>query len=492
MKLKDVLASVPVERINGNKEAQILGVSYTSKKIQPGYLFGALKGEKTDGMRFIQEASLKGAMAFLSEDPAPANFAKTWIQTPDAREALALCSANFYSHPSKKMKIVGITGTKGKTTLTYLLEAILKKARTLPGVIGTISYRLPNKEISAERTTPEAPDLQRMLAEMLEAGASHCLIEVSSHALELKRVMGIEFDVVVFTNLSGEHLDYHHSMENYFEAKKKLFLINQAKKRMAVINSDDPWGKKLMAEIPLGVVTYGLEPSAIIRGENHKLSEEGVELSVRFPGGHLPLCSPLLGRPNLYNILAATAVALTLRVPHPAIREGIASLRGVPGRFEKIRNSRGLHIFVDYAHTDDALRNLLETVQAQSPRRIILVFGAGGDRDKTKRERMGRVAGVLASWTILTSDNPRSEDPLAIISDIEKGIKKTGENKYEIQSERREAIKRALALGKEGDTILVAGKGHEDYQIIAEKILPFNDAEVIRETLQEMEEHDIG
>lgn len=492
MRLKDILAGVPICEISGDEKKEVKGISYTSKKIQKGFLFAALKGERTHGIRHVQEALFKGAKAFLSEEPVPLNFLETWIETPDAREALAICSANFYSHPSKKMKVVGITGTKGKTTLTYLLEAILKTSRSLPGVIGTVSYRLLDREISSERTTPEAPDLQRMLAEMVENGATHCLIEVSSHALEMKRVTGIEFDVVVFTNLSGEHLDYHQSMENYFQAKKKLFLFNQNKKRMAVINTDDPWGKKLISEIPLGVITYGLDPSAIIRGDKFKLSEEGVQLSVKFPGGALPLRSPLLGRPNLYNILAAVAVSLTLNIPHSVIKEGIASLKGVPGRFEKIKNSRGLHIFVDYAHTDDALRNLLETVQEQSANRIILVFGAGGDRDKAKRERMGRVAGALADWTILTSDNPRSEDPQAIISDIEKGIKKTGENKYEIQPDRRKAIKRALALGKREDYILVAGKGHEDYQIIGDKVLPFKDAEVIRESLQEMEERDIG
>jgi UDP-N-acetylmuramoyl-L-alanyl-D-glutamate--2,6-diaminopimelate ligase len=492
MKLKDVLAGVPDCEIIGDEKVEIRGISYTSKKIQNGFLFAALRGERTHGIRHIQEALLKGAKTFLSEESVPQNFPETWVKAPDAREALALCSANFYSHPSKRMKIVGITGTKGKTTLTYLLEAILKSSRCIPGVIGTISYRFLDKEIPPERTTPEAPDLQRMLAEMAEDGATHCLIEVSSHALEMKRVAGIEFDVVVFTNLSGEHLDYHQSMENYFQAKKKLFLFNQNKKRMAVINTDDSWGKKLISEVPLGVIPYGREYSAIIRGEKFKLSEEGAQLSVKFPGGTLPLRSPLLGKPNLYNILAAVSVALTLNIPHLAIKEGIASLKGVPGRFEKIKNSLGLHIFVDYAHTDDALRNLLETVLDQSANRIILVFGAGGDRDKTKRERMGRVAGALADWTILTSDNPRSEDPQAIIFDIEKGIKKTGENKYEIQPDRRKAIDKALALGKKGDYILVAGKGHEDYQIIGDKVLPFKDAEVIRESLQKMEEQDIG
>ncbi len=492
MKLKDILEGVNITQLDGNQDKEIQGLSYSSKTTQPGYLFAALKGEKTNGIHFIHEALQKGALAILSEEPKPQDFSGIWIQTSDAREALALCSANFYSHPSRRLKVIGITGTKGKTTLTYLLEAILKKARFLPGVIGTISYKLPNEEISAERTTPEAPDLQKMMSEMVSRGATHCLIEVSSHALELKRVNGIEFDVVVFTNLSGEHLDYHRSMENYFEAKKKLFFLDQNRERIAVMNSDDPWGKRLIPEVPLEAITYGLDPPAIIRGDFYKLREEGVDLVVKFPAGTLPLTSQLPGKHNIYNILAAVAVSLTLNIPYLAIKEGIASLHGVPGRFEKIKNSFGLHIFVDYAHTDDALRNLLETVREQNPNRILLVFGAGGDRDKTKRARMGRIADMLADWTILTSDNPRSEDPLAIISEIETGFENTGEKKYEIEPDRRKAIRKALLIGKEGDYILVAGKGHEDYQIIGDKILPFKDAEVIRDILQEMENRRSG
>jgi len=483
MKLKDLLEGVPYVRFNGNEKQEIQGIAYSSKDVQPGFLFAALKGEKKDGFEFIDDSLLNGAVAFLSEKPKPKNFEKTWLQASDAREALALCSANFYSQPSQKMKVVGITGTKGKTTITYLLEEILKKSHFLPAVIGTISYRGPSIKIAAERTTPEAPDLQRMLAEMLAQGVTHCLIEVSSHALDLGRVLGIGFDIALFSNLSGDHLDYHHTMEKYFEAKKKLFFLNH-KKRTAVINSDDPWGKKLIAELPSGVVTYGLEPGAQVRGENFKLTEKGIELSAKHSAGRLPASSPLLGKPNLYNILASIAVALALNIPVSAIKEGIASLQEVPGRFEKIRNSLGLHIFVDYAHTDDALKNLLETVRELNPSRIILIFGAGGDRDKTKRPRMGEVAGNLSDWTILTSDNPRSEDPLAIISDIEKGIKKTGTKNYEILPDRKEAIEHALSLGEKGDYILVAGKGHEDYQIIKDKVIPFMDADVIRSILE--------
>lgn len=486
MMLKNMMEGVPLLIFSGSENEDIKGIAYSSKKVQPGFLFTALKGVKKDGFDFIEEALLKGASAFLSEKPRPENFSKNWIQVPDSRESLALCSANFYSHPSQKMKIVGITGTKGKTTTTYLLEEILKKSHLRPGVIGTISYRGPEMEISADRTTPEAPDIQRMLGEMLSSGATHCLIEVSSHSLDLKRVLGIGFDTTVFTNLSGDHLDYHQSMEKYFEAKKKLFFLN-GKKSVAVVNSDDSWGKKLISLLSMEIITYGLEPDAHVRGEHFKLTEKGTELLIKHPAGELSVFSPLLGKPNVYNILASVAVALTLNIPAQAIKEGIAALQGVQGRFEKIENSLGLHIFVDYAHADDALRNLLETARELNPRRILLVFGAGGDRDKTKRPRMGKIAGTLADWTIITSDNPRSEDPLAIISDIEKGIKKTGTKDYQILPDRKEAIEEALSLGKKGDYILVAGKGHENYQIIKDKVTHFDDAEVIREILKRKE-----
>jgi len=488
MKLKDLLEGISVLQFIGNKEEEIQGISYSSKTVQPGYLFAALKGEKSDGLNFTGEAFANGAAAVLSDRPIPADFKKTWIQVSDARKTLALCSANFYSHPSKKMKIIGITGTKGKTTITYLLEAIIKKAGFHPGVIGTISYRGPNIETPAERTTPEAPDLHKILRKMLDQGTSHCVMEVSSHSLELKRVDGINFDVVVFTNLSGEHLDYHRSMEKYFQAKRRLFSLNQGK-GTAVINSDDPWGKKLISQLNNPVFTYGLKHPALVRAEKYNFNEKGIRASVKHPGGNISVTSPLLGKPNLYNILASISSALTLNIPFQAIEEGTASLKGVPGRFEKIKNPFGFKIFVDYAHTDNALKNLLETARELNPKNIILVFGAGGDRDKTKRARMGKIAGTLADWTILTSDNPRSEDPMAIISNIEEGIKKTGPHKYEIQADRKKAIKHALSSGKKGDIILVAGKGHESYQIIKDKIFPFDDVTVVKSILKEMEEN---
>ncbi|MGD2294470.1 MAG: UDP-N-acetylmuramoyl-L-alanyl-D-glutamate--2,6-diaminopimelate ligase [Candidatus Aminicenantes bacterium] len=486
MKLSEILNGVPVIEFSGSHEGEVLGISYDSRKIQPGYLFTAIKGEKTDGHSFIPKALESGAAAVLSDQKKPQAFSKTWIQTTDTREALGLCSANFYGHPSHRTKVVGITGTKGKTTITYILEEIIKQAQFCPGVIGTISYRGPDMDIPAERTTPEASDLHSMLQKMVDSGVTHCLMEVSSHSLELKRVTGIEFDLVVFTNLSGEHMDYHQDMDSYFEAKKKLFHSGQ-KNGMAVVNSDDEWGKKLIGELSMGFLTFGLKSPAMVVAEKFGFSEKGIELTIKHPEGSITVTSPLLGKPNVYNILASVASAFALNIPWTAIKKGIVSLQGVPGRFERLENSQGLHIYVDYAHTDVALKNLLETTRELANKRVILVFGAGGDRDKTKRSRMGQIAGALADLTILTSDNPRSEDPLAIIADIEQGILKTGPEKYLILPNRREAIKKALFLAQKDDTILVAGKGHEDYQIIGDKTIPFSDKKVILELLKEWE-----
>ncbi len=485
MKLRDVLKDVPVLSSEVPGDVEILGIAYFSKDVGPGALFAALKGEKRDGCDFVADAAAKGAVAVLSEWPRPETARLPWIQTPDARESLALAAANFHGHPSMKLKVVGITGTKGKTTTTYILEEILRTGGSLPAVIGTIDYRGPGFRVKAPHTTPEAPDLQRMLSEMVAAGATHCLMEVSSHALEQKRVWGVSFDVAVFTNLSGEHLDYHRSMENYFEAKRKLFFLNH-KRIASVVNMDDPWGEKLVAELPMRTVTYGLEPAAIVRAAGHRLSDRGVEARVIYPGGQMSVSSPLVGMHNLYNILAATASALALGVLPADIVKGIASLEGVPGRFERVANRLGIHVVVDYAHTDNALMHLLRTVRDLKPRRTILVFGAGGNRDTGKRERMGDVAARLADWAVLTSDNPRSEDPMRIIADIEKGFTKKGAKNYEVVPDRKEAIRKALSLAGEGDYVLVAGKGHEDYQIFKERTIRFSDVEVIKSLLEEM------
>jgi UDP-N-acetylmuramoyl-L-alanyl-D-glutamate--2,6-diaminopimelate ligase len=487
MKIRDLLGNVPGVEMSGG-EADILGLAYSSRQVEPGFLFAAIRGEKTEGIRFVGEALQRGAAAVLADGPRPQAWPTAWVRAQDVREALALAAANFYGHPSMKLKIVGVTGTKGKTTVTYLLESILLRAGFAPGVIGTVSYRWAGKTSSAARTTPEAPDMQRMLSEMLAGGVTHSLIEVSSHGLDLKRVWGIHFDIAVFTNLSAEHLDYHESMEDYFEAKKKLFFLN-AKKRTPVVNLDDPWGKRLIAELPLKTVSFGFEPAAIVRAENYRLSEGGIKADVDYPGGQLKVCSPLMGRHNLYNILAAIASALALNIPAPAIKDGITALKGIPGRLEKIENPLGFQVYIDYAHTDQAMRSLLETVRELKPNRILLVFGAGGDRDKGKRPRMGEVAAALADVTFLTSDNPRSEDPLAIISDIEKGLTQGKAKDYRVVPNRREAISQALAAARKGDVVLVAGKGHEHYQIFKDRTIPFDDGQVVREILSTMGAH---
>ena len=486
MKLRDVFKNVPGVETSGDGDLEILGLAYSSLQVKPGFLFAALRGGKTDGFRFVDDALGRGAAAVLAEKPRPQDLKAAWIKALDAREALAMAAANFYDHPSMKLKVVGVTGTKGKTTVTYLLESILVKAGLVPGVIGTVDYRWPGRLAAADRTTPEAPDMQRMLAEMLAGGVTHCLIEVSSHGLDLKRVWGIHFDIAAFTNLSPEHLDYHESIEEYFEAKKKLFFLN-AKKRTAVVNLDDSWGKRLISELPLKTVSFGLEPAAIVRAGNVRLTENGIKADVDYPGGEIKVCSRLMGRHNLYNILAAIAAGLALNIPAEAIKEGISALKGVPGRLEKIENSLGFQVYVDYAHTDEAMRSLLETVRELKPTRILLVFGAGGDRDKGKRPRMGKVAAALADVTLLTSDNPRSEDPLAIIADIEKGLIEGKAKDYSIVPDRREAIARALAAAGKGDCVLVVGKGHERTQSFKDESVPFDDGEIIREILKTME-----
>ena len=487
MKIKDLFKDIPNCSFTGNGERDILGLAYSSKEVLPGYLFAAMPGVKRDGYEFIDEARQNGAAAILSDRPRPQKWASAWITAADVREALALAAANFYGHPSMDLKLIGITGTKGKTTLAYLLESMAQKAGFRTGVVGTINYRWAKTVKGAPRTTPEAPDLQRMMSEMRLQGVSHCLIEVSSHALDLKRVWGVHFDVAVFTNLSAEHLDYHASMEDYFEAKKKLFFLN-AKKRTAVVNLDDPWGSRLITELPLTTISFGLAPAAIVRSEKHRFSETGIKAEVDYPGGQVKICSALIGKHNLYNILAAVATGLALNIPASTIEEGISALKAIPGRLEKVENTLGIHVYVDYAHTDQAMRSLLEAVRQLKPPRILLVFGAGGDRDKAKRPRMGEAAADLADLTIITSDNPRSEDPLAIISEIEKGFINKGAKSYKVVPDRKEAIAHALTVARKGDYVLIAGKGHEDYQIFKTKTIHFADTEVVRSILATLEE----
>lgn len=486
MKLKELLKNVQLVNYSGYDDLEVTGIAYSSRQVEPGNVFVAIKGQKADGHDFLPEALEKGAAAVVSERPRPAGVEISWAQVVEAREALALMAAVFYDNPSLKLKTVGITGTKGKTTITYILEEILKAAGYSPGVVGTIDYRWKDKKILAERTTPEAPDIQRILKQMVEDGVSHCLMEVSSHSLEFKRVLGIGFDIAIFTNLSGEHLDYHQTMENYFEAKKRLFFLNH-KRQASIVNIDDPWGQRLISELPMRTISFGFTPEALIRAESFSVEENGMKATVSYPGGKLKFTSALIGKHNLYNLLAAISAALVFSIPPQTIVKGISSLKSVPGRFELVPNNLGIKVIVDYAHTDNAMENLLETVRSLKPKRIILVFGCGGDRDRSKRPRMGEVAARLADWTIITSDNPRSEDPEKIIAEIEQGFHKAENRNYEKIADRKIAIEKALMMARKGDYVVIAGKGHETYQIFKDRTIPFSDVETAREILNEME-----
>ena len=477
---------------------EVEGIAYHTKQIGKGFLFAAIRGLEVDGHQFIEEAVQRGAGAVVSEEEREVSD-RTLILVPNSRQALAKISSNFYGNPSSRLKLIGITGTNGKTTTTYLLESIFRKAGCDVGVIGTINYRFGQKTTPAPNTTPESLDLQRILWKMVKEGTSHVIMEVSSHGLDLDRVFGCQFDGVVFTNLTSEHLDYHKTLQKYFESKKKLFsdylVESRKKRRFAVTNHDDPRGEKMVEGIDLPVIRYGLSPSCDITADQVTSSFEGLSCRVRTPRGDLSIRSKLIGDFNVYNILAAVSVGIGMDVPLENLKEGVEGLGGVSGRFEKMENTRGLHIIVDYAHTHDALERVLLGLKGilengtQNRGKMITVFGCGGDRDRTKRPLMGEVAGKYSDLAILTSDNPRTEDPLAILEEVEKGLESLPLKEWhpdEIElwrskkgylkvPDRREAIRMAIRLAQPSDTVLIAGKGHEDYQIVGKKRFPFDD-----------------
>ncbi len=509
MKLMRLLEGVEIRRIIGETQKEIEGIAYHSKKVKQNYLFAALRGMETDGHRFIGEAVERGAVAILLEEEQnslPSTPTYIWVKS--SRKALAQISSIFYGEPSSTLRLIGITGTNGKTTITYLLESIFKKAGETVGVIGTINYRYKNQIFPASHTTPESLDLQRMLWEMRKEGVSCVILEVSSHALDMARVMGCQFDGAVFTNLTTEHLDYHRTLDRYFESKRRLFseYLMRSKKpnRFAVTNRDDPKGEEMVKEVSLPVYRYGLHPSCDISVCDAVASFEGLSCQMRTPHGEFFLRSKLIGRFNLYNLMAAVATAIGSGLPLEAIREGIEELKGVPGRVEKVENSKGLRVLVDYAHTPDALERVLTALielhnQTGPKGKIITVFGCGGDRDRSKRPLMAEVAGRLSDLVILTSDNPRTEDPLAIIEEAEMGFHSIGVKKLNLEGtdlwgstkgyllipDRREAIRMAIRLASPPDTILIAGKGHEDYQIIGKERFPFDDRIEARKALEQ-------
>jgi UDP-N-acetylmuramoyl-L-alanyl-D-glutamate--2,6-diaminopimelate ligase len=492
MRLSDVLAGCPLVAARGNLEVDVCGVEYDSRRVQPGSLFVAVKGTRTDGNRFVAQAVAAGAAAIVSLVPPPHDFAGTWAQVEDDRTALAILAANFFGRPTEHLRAIGVTGTNGKTTTAYLVESILKAAGSPAAIFGTIEYRGPGFVYSAERTTPEAPELQAYFRRVVDGGWKHVVMEVSSHAIDLKRVDNTHFDVAVFTNLTQDHLDYHRDMRTYFLAKKRLFTgLDGSPPRAMILNRDDPHFAELHAIAPERVLSFGVRGGADIQPSRYDFAGDLGRMKATFawPEGDLEVTSSLVGLPNLYNIGGAIGVARALEISPDAIREGIASLKGVPGRFELIDEGQPFRVIVDYAHTDDALRRVLQSARHITEKKLIVVFGCGGDRDRAKRPLMGEAAAAESDLVIVTSDNPRSEDPVSILKEVEVGLTRQGARSgsdYLLIADRRQAIQEALERAGAGDTVLLAGKGHETTQVIGTQAVPFSDRAVAREIIHEL------
>lgn len=484
MRLRDLLPGVALPKAAGGIE--IRGIAYDSRKVEPGCLFFAFPGARTDGRAYAAEAIGRGAAAVASESAKPDGFPGEWIRVPHGRRALALAARLFLGKPDERLAITGITGTNGKTTTAYLLDSILRTAGRVTGLVGTIEYRVAGRVAPAVNTTPESLDLFRMFDEIAQAGGSHVTMEVSSHALALGRVYGIRFHTAVFTNLTRDHLDFHHTMEEYFAAKRLLFEgAGAPPPRFAVLNYDDGWARRIAPAPGVEALWYGIESGAQVRAVNMQSGFDGLKFEIQTPWGKFPAASPLPGRMNVYNILAAWCAARTYGLDPGAIARGLAACRAVPGRFERVDEGQSFLVIVDYAHTDDALRNVISVARALKPARIITLFGCGGDRDRAKRPLMGDVAASLSDYVVLTSDNPRSEDPLAIINDALVGVCRH-DTSYVAEPDREKAIQRAIGEARPGDIVILAGKGHETYQVLKDRTIPLDDREAARGVLRSL------
>ena len=505
MNFRELLQSIEPLKVCGDTEIEILGLCYDSRQMRSGGLFFALRGSAVDGHRFVDAAVRGGAAAMVVEDETVVPAGIPYAQVADARLAMSLMAAAFYCNPADGVPLVGITGTNGKTTTSYMIEAILEEAGIPAAVFGTVSYRFRERAVPAPTTTPESADLQKTLREMVDLGARGVVMEVSSHALDQHRVDGCRFDAGVFTNLTRDHLDYHLDMESYLASKTRLFselLVADGVKprRRAAINCDDPYGRLIAGNAVCPVITFGLGDAALVTARDLQFSVAGISGLLVTPKGEVPFHSRMPGRFNLYNLLAAAAAGIALDLPLDAISRGIESHRKVPGRLERVDNDCGVALLVDYAHTGDALENVLGTLRELATDRIITVFGCGGDRDRGKRPVMGEVAGRLSDLAIVTSDNPRTEQPAAIIAEIRNGIVPLGLREFDIMElaggftdrgfvlveSRREAIRLAVRLARPGDIVLLAGKGHEDYQIIGTEKLHFDDREEAAAAFREL------
>lgn len=485
MHLADLIQPLDVISVNGPVDREVTGICYDSRRIAPGNVFVAVRGDQFDGHVFIEQAIDKGAVAVVCEEPGLSQRV-TSVVTKNSREALASLSAIFYRHPSRKLKLVGVTGTNGKTTTTFLLKHLLQRAGQPTGLIGTVRYEIGERILPAQRTTPESLDLQELLHQCVESGCRNVVMEVSSIALSQARVNDIAFDTAIFTNLTQDHLDFHGGMKDYFKAKARLFEnLRQSGKsgHTAVINIDDPYGQQLAARYgkDFPVISFGMSARADFRASNFKVELGGTSYQLDAKERSYLVRLPLIGRFNIHNSLAALAGAYSIGADIRSCVQALAKSPQIPGRLEAVPVKRQFQVFVDYAHTDDALFNVLKTCRDLNPNRLIVVFGCGGNRDKAKRPLMGRVVEQYADYAIVTSDNPRKENPEAIIRDIEKGFSKKN---YETNVDRREAIDHAIKIALPRDIILIAGKGHEKYQEFSDHTIPFDDVEVATRALE--------
>ncbi|MFN3322647.1 MAG: UDP-N-acetylmuramoyl-L-alanyl-D-glutamate--2,6-diaminopimelate ligase [Bryobacteraceae bacterium] len=462
---------------------QVGGLDYDSRRVGSGFLFFAFAGQQADGRKFAAHAMERGAVAVVSDLPPLDGFQGPWIRVEHGRQALALASRNFYRRPDERLALTGITGTNGKTTTGYLTDAMLRDAGRTTALVGTIEYRLAGEALPAVNTTPESLDLLRLFAELEQRGGTHVTMEVSSHALALGRVYGFHFHTAVFTNLTRDHLDFHGTMEEYFAAKQLLFTgAGGPPPRFAAINCDDAAGRRIRTGAGTTVLSYGIERGDL-RAEAIDSSFRGLRFTARHGDLRIPIESPLVGNINVYNILAACAAGICHGLSPEQISRGIAACGAVPGRFERVEMGQPFLVIVDYAHTDDALRNTLSVARKLTKKRILTVFGCGGDRDRTKRPLMGQTAGELSDFVVLTSDNPRSEDPLAIMNDALVGLRRQ-DVAHRVEPDREAAIRLAIEEARPGDIVVIAGKGHEPYQEIKGVRLPFDDREVARRILR--------
>lgn len=460
-------------------DTDIQSIEYDSRKVKPGSMFCCIVGALFDGHTFAEGAVGSGASALLVERELPIDVPQ--IVVKNARKAMAEMAAAFYGYPQREMMMLGVTGTNGKTTTTYMVKAIAEQAGRKVGVIGTIRNMIGTESIHTERTTPESVDLFRILRMMADAHVDLVVMEVSSHALEQFRVHGIKFDVGLFTNLTQDHLDYHKSFDNYLQAKKILFLNS----KKAVVNVDDPYSGRIMEGLTIPILTFGVRDRADISATDIDITTDGVQFDLHTPEGDVLMHLAIPGLFSVFNAMGAVGMAQSVGIRLGAIKEGLESLRSVSGRLEPVKTNRGFSVFVDYAHTPDALENVLKTVRGFSKGRVICVFGCGGDRDRAKRPIMGEIAGRFSEFAVITSDNPRTEDPMTIIDSIEEGMKRSGTN-YTIIESRKEAIRYALSMAKKDDVIMIAGKGHENYQEINGTKYHFDDKEIVEELLVEL------